>query len=48
MQGAERVFVFERQDSSLLAVMERANCLVVRPAGADAARAGEPVAVIDF
>ena len=26
--GAERVFVFERQDSSLLAVMERANCLV--------------------
>ncbi len=28
--GAERVFVFERQDSSLLAVMERANCLVVR------------------
>ncbi len=46
--GAERVFVFERQDSSLLAVMERANCLVVRPAGADAAREGEPVAVIDF
>ncbi len=31
--GAERVFVFERQDSSLLAVMERANCLVVRLRG---------------
>ncbi len=46
--GAERVFVFERQDSSLLAVMERANCLVVRPAGADAASEGEPVHVIDF
>ena len=45
--GAERVFVFERQDSSLLAVMERANCLVVRPAGAGAV-AGEPVHVIDF
>ena len=46
--GAEHVFVFERQDSSLLAVMERANCLVVRPAGADAARKGDAVAVIDF
>ena len=46
--GAERVFVFERQDSSLLAVMERANCLVVRPAGADAVRKDEPVHVIDF
>ncbi len=46
--GAERVFVFERQDSSLLAVMERANCLVVRPAGADAVGTGEPVHVIDF
>ncbi len=46
--GAEHVFVFERQDSSLLAVMERANCLVVRPAGADAARTGDAVAVIDF
>ncbi len=46
--GAERVFVFERQDSSLLAVMERANCLVVRPAGADAVSKGEPVQIIDF
>ena len=46
--GAERVFVFERQDSSLLAVMERANCLVVRPAGAGAVGTGEPVHVIDF
>ena len=46
--GAERVFVFERQDSSLLAVMERANCLVVRPAGAGAVGVGDTVAVIDF
>jgi molybdopterin molybdotransferase len=39
---------FDKQDSSMLATLARASCLVVRPANAPAARAGDPVDVIDL
>ncbi len=37
---------FERQDSSMMARLARADCLVVRPPGAPAAKAGERVEII--
>ena len=37
---------FERQDSSMLSVLARAGCLVIRPVGAPAAQAGESVTVL--
>ena len=39
---------YEKQDSSMLSVLAMAECLVVRPPGAPAARAGAPVDVIPF
>jgi len=38
--------VFERQDSSLLSVLSRADALVVRPPGDPAQRKGESVEFI--
>ena len=37
---------FEKQDSSMLSLLARAGCLVIRPPQAPAARAGDPVAMI--
>lgn len=37
---------FGRQDSSMLATVARADCLVVRPPHAPAARAGDPVEIV--
>ncbi len=42
-QGRVRVTPFPDQDSSLIGVFSRADCLVVRPAGAPAASAGDVV-----
>ncbi|HUF85892.1 MAG TPA: gephyrin-like molybdotransferase Glp [Thermohalobaculum sp.] len=44
--GLMRCEVAENQDSSLLAVLARANALAVRPAHAPAARAGSPIGYI--
>ena len=37
---------FGRQDSSMLATLARAECLIVRPAHAPAARAGDPCVIL--
>ena len=37
---------FERQDSAMMARLARADCLVVRPPEAPAAKAGERVEII--
>jgi molybdopterin molybdotransferase len=37
---------FEKQDSSMLSLLAKADCLVVRPPHAPAAKAGEPVEII--
>jgi molybdopterin molybdotransferase len=37
---------FERQDSSMLATLARADCLIVRPPHAPPARAGDPVEIV--
>ena len=37
---------YEKQDSSMLSILAKAQCLVVRPPRAPAARAGEPVTII--
>jgi len=37
---------FDRQDSSMLATLAHADCLIVRPPGAPAAAAGESVAIL--
>jgi len=42
------VTVFERQDSSLLSVLEAANALAVRPVGDAPRKAGEMIEVIDL
>ncbi|MGF1502457.1 MAG: gephyrin-like molybdotransferase Glp [Paracoccaceae bacterium] len=42
----DRVRVFERQDSSLMAVLAAADCLVVRPPGTTALAAGAPVDIV--
>lgn len=44
--GTERVAPFERQDSSMLATLARADALVVRPPHAAPAPAGTPVPVL--
>jgi molybdopterin molybdotransferase len=46
--GAVEVEPFARQDSSMLSLLSRADCLVVRPPHAPPAAAGEPVPVIYF
>jgi molybdopterin molybdotransferase len=47
-QGRSVATPFDRQDSSMLATLARANCLIVRPPGAPPARAGETVEVIEL
>jgi molybdopterin molybdotransferase len=37
---------FDRQDSSMLATLAHADCLIVRPPGAPAAAAGDTVAIV--
>ena len=39
---------FDKQDSSMLATLARATCLIVRPPNAPAARAGDPADVVDL
>lgn len=39
---------FSKQDSSMLATLQRAQCLVIRPVRAPAAKAGERVAILPF
>jgi molybdopterin molybdotransferase len=46
--GEIEVEPFNRQDSSMLSLLARADCLVVRPPLAPAARAGERVPIIRF
>ncbi|MSO65252.1 MAG: molybdopterin molybdenumtransferase MoeA [Alphaproteobacteria bacterium] len=44
--GAMVATPFDRQDSSMLSLLARANCLLVRPPKAAAAKEGDPVPVI--
>jgi molybdopterin molybdotransferase len=44
--GRERAVPFERQDSSMLSLLARADCLVIRPPHAPPARVGDPVDII--
>ena len=44
--GERRVQPFAKQDSSMLANLSRAEALVIRPAFAEAARAGDPCRII--
>ena len=44
--GGLRVAIFSRQDSSMLATLARADCLIVRPPHAPAAKAGEIVEIM--
>jgi molybdopterin molybdotransferase len=37
---------FDRQDSSMIATLARADCLIVRAPNAPPARAGDPVTVV--
>lgn len=46
MDGVQRVVPFAKQDSSMLANLARAEALVIRPAFAEAARAGDPCRII--
>lgn len=46
--GRSIATAFDKQDSSMLATLARADCLVVRPPNAPAARAGDAVDVIDL
>ena len=45
-EGRLTALPFERQDSSMLATLARADCLVVRPPHAPPAEAGESVAIL--
>jgi molybdopterin molybdotransferase len=45
-EGRVRVTPFPDQDSSLIGVFAQADCLIVRPAGAPAAEAGEVVSLL--
>ncbi len=47
-QGVEHVKPFELQDSSVLSLLARADCLVVRPPHAPAARCGDRVPILPF
>lgn len=44
--GALMAVPFERQDSSMLALLARADCLILRPPHAPAAQAGTPVPIL--
>jgi molybdopterin molybdotransferase len=46
--GATEVEPFQRQDSSMLSVLSRADCLIVRPPHAPSAAVGDRVPVIYF
>ncbi len=46
--GRRVALPFERQDSSMLATLARADCLIVRPPLAKAARAGDTVSIVPF
>jgi len=46
--GAATVEAFDRQDSSMLSLLARADCLIVRPPHAPAAAAGDLVDVLPF
>lgn len=46
--GALEVEPFAKQDSSMLSLLSRADCLIVRRPHAPAASAGEPVPIIPF
>jgi molybdopterin molybdotransferase len=46
MDGVQSVVPFAKQDSSMLANLARAEALVIRPAFAEAARAGDPCRII--
>ena len=46
--GNRVVAAFDRQDSSMMAPLTHADCLIVRPPHAAAARAGQPVEVLDI
>jgi molybdopterin molybdotransferase len=46
--GAEEVFAFEVQDSSMMRLLAAADCLIVRPPHAAAIPAGETVPIIRF
>ena len=46
LQGRRVATPFERQDSSMLATLARANCLIVRKPHAPPAKAGDPVQVL--
>lgn len=46
--GAPVATAFDRQDSSMLRPMSRAECLLVRPANAPAAKAGDPCRILSL
>ena len=46
--GVMTVHPFELQDSSVLSLLARADCLVIRPPHAPAAPAGTPVTALPF
>ncbi|PSC04442.1 molybdopterin molybdenumtransferase MoeA [Alsobacter soli] len=45
-EGALRAVAFGRQDSSMLRLLAEADCLIVRPPHAPAARAGDPCRIV--
>jgi len=44
--GATVATPFDKQDSSMVALLAKADALAIRPANAPAAKAGEPVDII--
>jgi molybdopterin molybdotransferase len=46
--GAFYASAFSKQDSSMMATLAAADCLIIRPANAPAARAGDPIRVIQL
>lgn len=46
--GTPTATPFEKQDSSMLATLQRAQCLVIRPVRAPAARAGDRTEILPF
>ncbi len=47
-EGAQIATPFQKQDSSMLSLLARAHCLVVRPPHAPAIKAGEEVDIVPF
>jgi molybdopterin molybdotransferase len=47
-EGRRVATAFSRQDSSMLATLAQADCLIVRPPHAPAAAAGETVNILSF